>query len=363
MKLYSYGKTDTGKKRTVNQDSFHIDKETNLYIVADGMGGGVAGDVASSTAVERVACYVRKNKSAVDSFVANPTPENKDVVLKILVEGVCEANRVVYDESVNRRSAGSMGSTFTMLMVSGVTGFMVHIGDSKLFMARKGVVSQLSTDHTIGQDYISKYGSAADTISGEIAGMLSKALGLKRNVNPEKMTFDILPEDRFLLCSDGLSRYLTTQNLPVLELGIFRAPAQEREDVFVKKAVNRLVDYAYDCGGEDNITAVMVSAVGHPSEYPVRSRGVLDKMELIKNATLFRTLAYEEILKVIAGAELRSVKKYEVLSTHDRNREEDYVFILLEGQLSLMKRSRHIMTLKPGTHIGSLSFLENPMMI
>ena len=354
MKLHYYGKTDKGLKRTTNQDSFRTLPDLNLFIVADGMGGGIAGDMASKIASNEIIKFVQKNRGTVEFCLEGCSEDGIENLTTLLVNALQEANLALYEESVKRRVQGKMGTTATLLLLTSQKAIMVHVGDSRLYRVRENLFSQLSTDHTIAQDYISRYGSTPDTLSGEIAGMLSQAIGIKRYVTPERAVFDILEGDRFILCSDGLSRYLTKGNLALLKNNIFKEPTND-EGLFVKKSVEKLIDFALESGGVDNITVVMASPTKSSSR---RQSNLLKELDLIKKCTLFKTLKEDELLQVIEGAELKQLKKYDLLPNSSKGSENDPLFLLLEGQLSLLKQTTHIDTLLPGNHLGALSLFD-----
>ena len=158
MKFLSLSLTDKGLVRKNNEDSFLELPEIGLFAIADGMGGELCGEVASETAINSLRDFVTENRAVIDAFQMNPSAENKTQVLDMLADSLRNANAVVFKEALQRGIDGKMGTTLTVLLVLENTGFMVHAGDSRLYMIRNCEITQLSTDHTLINDYRKQVG-------------------------------------------------------------------------------------------------------------------------------------------------------------------------------------------------------------
>jgi PPM family protein phosphatase len=231
MKFRVGAATDVGKVRTRNEDSYLVDAP--LYVVADGMGGHRGGDVASQLTVETL-------RDARPEWGA-PGGE--------LMEAVRSANRVVYDRSAADRDLRGMGTTVTALQIAGDAGRIVHVGDSRAYLLRDGALQQLTQDHTLVQQMVDEGQlDAEDAERHPARHIMTRALGVEPQVQIDELTLDLHTGDRLLLCSDGLSGMLTSDDIQAL-LGR-DSDAQETAEALVALAVER--------GGEDNVTVVVV---------------------------------------------------------------------------------------------------------
>jgi len=227
--------THQGKVREANEDSLFptTDGETEekiTLIVADGMGGHVAGEVASRLAIN----------AAASSRLA---PADR----------VAAGNRAIREEVGRQPSLEGMGTTMTLLeLLPNATAHFAHVGDSRAYLLRDGELQQLTDDHTVLAEYV-----AAGKLTPEEAvnhpqrHMITRCLGLTRFVNIDEITIDVEVGDRFLLCTDGL-------NSMVDDDAIRQGLTEETADA----AVWKLVDMANAAGGQDNITVIVADAVG-----------------------------------------------------------------------------------------------------
>jgi len=359
MKYLSYAVTDVGKKRNNNEDRFLNLAEKNLFIVADGMGGGKQGALAAEMAVEFVKNHVIENYSIVDVYKVTGSDENRKMVIKMLTAAVVNANAIVYKESLKSRRPVQMGATFTLFMAVGDSGFMVHAGDSRFYLVRNGEISQISTDHNIREDYLRKYGKEPENIDTSYGDMLTKAVGIAEFLEPEAMTFDIMTEDRILLCSDGLHKYFKGHNFNGLKQLITKdVETRERELEYIEQLSHNLIDFAYNNGADDNITVVVVSAQDTSDDEVTGSRELQIKFDVIRNSGLFKALTYPELLKIMEKAEIRTHNKYDIVLNEGREMSEKEILLLIEGHVTVLRKSKVITRLGPGDHFGDMSLLD-----
>ena len=361
MKFLSFSISDTGKKRKNNEDSFIERPDVGLYAVADGMGGERFGEVASAMAVESIEKYVRENSTVIDAFRYNQSKENRHQVLNMLADALRNSNTKVFREAESRDVDGKMGTTLTVLLTIGSTGFMVHVGDSRLYMIRGTDVTQLSTDHTVANEYRMKYGQSNEGFDPGFSSMLTRAVGVKEYVEPEKLTFTIVPDDRYLICSDGLHNYFEKSWDEIKTLLTNRNKDPEKEDKYISGCVNSLLNIAYDGGADDNVTILMLSAFGVTDEEVTGTRTLLEEFEALRDIELFKNLDYKELLTVMENAEIRTYNKFDVISRTNSSGKE--LFVIVEGKVSALKGSKHIKTFVAGNHIGEVAFLtgEKPV--
>lgn len=241
------GATHAGKQRGRNEDCFLVDNELGLYLICDGMGGHAAGEVAAATAIETVASLLHQQQAEIERARGC---EGGAQELRVMVEqAVQDACRVVHDLSRSRLDYLGMGCTLTLLLVSGPRAIMAHVGDTRLYLIREGQVRQLSTDHTMAGELARLGAISADQVKEHPYGhIITRAIGVQPSVEVDTLAVDVLPGDRYLLCSDGLSDYV--EDLPWLG-GL-------AEDPDLESIPETLIDFANASGGGDNITVVAV---------------------------------------------------------------------------------------------------------
>ena len=232
-----------GLVRTGNEDSALID--SRVIAVADGMGGHAGGEVASSTAINSLATIIPVISSAeIDSDSA------EDLFLNSLYT-VDEQIKVVADEDP---ALSGMGTTLTALFIQGESAALLHVGDSRAYRLRGSDLEQLSADHTVLQELISKGAiSVAEAADHPQRSMLTQALMGEGNLEAALQLFDVKPKDRFLLCSDGLTGVLTEKEIKSLIKG------KDRD-----AAISALIDATYINGAPDNVTVVIADVVENP---------------------------------------------------------------------------------------------------
>jgi serine/threonine protein phosphatase PrpC len=250
MRTVSVGQTDVGRRRPHNEDSYLRDDELGLYIVADGVGGNAKGEVASAESVDLVHSWVRRWRTTLEAHAVSPTEDNTNIVRRLLESAVQSACYMVFGMGQLDPRQKGMSSTLSSLLVSGGVGFIAQVGDSRVYLARKGRVVQLTEDHTL-VNFRLKLGliTPEEAASAPGKNVITRAVGHQDYVEVD--TLDIQTElgDRFLLCSDGLHGYLQDGELDQLLTG-------EREEV-----ASTLVDLANDRGGRDNITVCVCDVV------------------------------------------------------------------------------------------------------
>lgn len=356
MKFLSFSLTDTGIKRKNNEDAFIDMPELGLFAVADGMGGERCGEIASETAVNCVRTYVKENAAIIDAFSMSESQENRSQVLNMLADALRVANTKVYREAEKMKLSGKMGTTLTILLTVENTGFMVHAGDSRLYMIRDAEISQLSTDHTVVNDYKKQYGETGEGFDERFNGILTKAVGIQEYVEPEKLTFTIAPNDRYLLCSDGLYNSLGSEEKSVMEILSSRDHKLENEDGFLSGVAGKFINMSYKNGAADNITMILISAFSMDEEEVTGTKELIRKFDAVRKIELFKNLDYKELLSVIERTEIRTYNRFDVISRIESSDKE--LLIILEGKVSSLKGSKLIKTFREGDHIGEVAFLS-----
>src|SRR5882724_6969773 len=250
MRAVAAGVTDVGLQRDHNEDSFAILQDHELYIVADGMGGHRAGDVASKLATEAIVDFFRA--TATEDFT---WPFHFDARLSEeenrLLTGIRIANRQIVDRSARSREYHGMGTTVVGCLFSPRKKKMYigHVGDSRAYRVRGGQIKQMTRDHSLVNDYLLAMPELTDEQRSELPkNVITRALGMQENVSVDLQADDAQVGDSYILCSDGLSGMIEDDEILTL---VQSSP--ELADV-----CRKLIALANEHGGEDNITAVVV---------------------------------------------------------------------------------------------------------
>jgi protein phosphatase len=238
--MRSSGKTDIGSKRRTNQDCIFLSDDPigslpNLYIVADGMGGHRAGDKASRMAIDITVDFVKK------STIENP--------IAVLKRAMIFANNEIYKAASQDTDLTGMGTTMVATVAKEGKLYVANIGDSRLY-AIDGEIRQITMDHSLVEEMIR---------NGELErkkgrnhpekNLITKAMGSKDEIIPDFFEIDIKPEERYLLCSDGLSNMVEDDEIRDIVV----------ENYNLDEAAQALIDRANYYGGSDNVSVVIIS--------------------------------------------------------------------------------------------------------
>lgn len=231
MKVYAM--TDIGRVRQLNEDSCYQPRKGERFCaVADGMGGHNAGEVASALAVETYANHMR----GVERITA-----------EALRAAVARANDAVYRASQESPEVSGMGTTFSALAMEGKCAFIAHVGDSRVYLARRGALMQVTIDHTLVEEMVLKgLITVREARVHPKRNIITRALGTEPRVEIDMLQLDLRPGDVFFLCSDGLTNH-------VPEREILRAI---QSGMGWQEKLRHLVGIALENGGQDNITAM-----------------------------------------------------------------------------------------------------------
>jgi serine/threonine protein phosphatase PrpC len=347
-----HAETDVGLKRDHNEDNFLVDKKLSLFIVADGMGGHAAGEIASALAVRTIHEEVKKERALVEDFNSGASGAARVTVkevLNMLEYAVQRACTRIYDEARVDTAKRGMGTTLSLLLVGGTRGFIAHVGDSRIYLMRNGKGRQITEDHTVFNELIKRGKLSRDQIE-KVAQKhaITRALGVYEQVEVDTLSFDLLPGDQLLLCSDGLHGYVETLEDVEQRLGI------EDGD----EAARALISMANERGGKDNITVVLVRVVGEGTAVDEqRAERLALKREVLMGMPLFARLSERELMRVMQVAEVRSYDPGQrVIRDGDRG---DELFIMLSGTVKVLKGEAILTTLGRGEHFGEMALIRS----
>jgi PPM family protein phosphatase len=249
MNIKVGAKSDVGRMRNDNQDSYLADDP--VFAVADGVGGHLGGDVASATAVRVI-------QEATQSGVQ--PGQLRDLLRKV--------NSAIWEKSQSAPHLRGMGTTCTLALLEDGSAHLAHVGDSRAYLFRAGELSQITEDHNlVGRMVTEGRLTREEAAHHPQRNIITRALGLDRDVDVDLLTQELAGGDRLVLCSDGLSSMIEERTLA-------QVLADERDPQI---AADRLVDAANQAGGEDNITVVLVDVLGDarppaPAPQPTSAR-------------------------------------------------------------------------------------------
>ncbi len=258
------GLTNAGQVRPSNQDAYAIEDDLQLWIVADGMGGHPGGDVASRSAVEALTASIRAEArlKAQPELGANE-PAQRETELR---RAIAASNHAIRQLALQRSELTGMGTTVVALRIAGdpiAHATVAHVGDSRAYLLRGRTLTAVTKDHSLVEDYV-RVGllSPEEALVHPLRHVLTRALGTDPQVEADICTFVLEPSDRFLLCSDGLTKMLDDAHIVEILL---------RADRSREPACRALIRAANDRGGIDNTTVVVVTPGAPTSEPAVRS--------------------------------------------------------------------------------------------
>lgn len=258
MIIRSFGITDVGLKRSHNEDNFYRSDELGIYLVADGMGGHAAGEVASSAAIQAIAEFAEKfaqDKSLTwpFGFDTRLTEEGN-----ALITGIQMANQTLCKMQQQRTELTGMGTTLAALRVTDDNALIAHVGDSRVYRLRGDSFELLTSDHSWVNEQLQKnIITAEEARTHRYRNVITRALGNRNELEIDVRLEPVETDDVYLLCSDGLSG--------MLEDHILEAILRTHPDS-IRAAANTLVARANEAGGHDNISVVIVSCAADIAE-------------------------------------------------------------------------------------------------
>ena len=249
MKLNFFGATDVGRRRKNNEDYFGIFKEDQLFVVADGMGGHAAGEIASSTAVQAVAEFVALTAKETDITWPWGVDPSLSMVANRLKTAVRFGNQKVLDLSLTQADYEGMATTIVGVLFENATAHIAHVGDSRLYLINGEGIRQVTVDHSWVLEQVAQGVLTHDQArTHPLRNVVTRAIGAAPDLNVDITSHDMAVGDILLMCSDGLSGMVLDADLERLV----------RENADPKTTAEVLIAEANAHGGEDNITVLII---------------------------------------------------------------------------------------------------------
>jgi serine/threonine protein phosphatase PrpC len=264
-KLQCVGMTDTGRVREHNEDTIAWDSNIGLLVLADGMGGYNAGEVASGIAVKTIVNLVREAVEHEDLTIADPVTGLSRVAI-ILRDAITRANKIIFQTARTQPNCEGMGTTVVGALFYNNRVTVAHVGDSRMYRMRGAGFEQVTLDHSLLQELVDRgFYSPEEAQRAANKNYVTRALGVEAAVEVEIQEHPAQRGDIYVVCSDGLSDMVEDDDIQ-LTINTFGAN--------LDTVAKHLVQLANDNGGKDNISVLLAQVI---DSFPVR-RGVLDKM-------------------------------------------------------------------------------------
>jgi serine/threonine protein phosphatase PrpC len=272
MEYRAAARTDVGRKRTGNEDSFCLAPEMGLFVVADGMGGHAAGEVASRLAVETIQEWMRKYLEGDATTFVGPLRSSGPREVNFLLSSIRLANRVIFEMAQSDPRCAGMGTTLVAALGLPNRLVLAHVGDSRIYRIHGAGIAQLSKDHSLVQQQVDRgILTPEQAQTSQYRHMITRALGLKEAIEVDVTEQPAHAGDCLLLCSDGLSDLLEDEEM----LRVVREHGTDPEG-----ACQALVDLANYKGGDDNITVLLIQ-VGENAQ---GNRGMFTRLKSLWRA-------------------------------------------------------------------------------
>lgn len=346
MQVKFAGRTDVGLVRRQNEDSHFADAAIQLFVVCDGVGGRAGGAEASKVACNFIAQELGKHRKLIRDFSENSGNVTRRDLSVLLERTISDASAAVRRAQAGNPDFSGMATTNVTLLVAGSHAFIGHVGDSRVYLVRQGVMHPLTEDHSVMND-MKRRGRAAPErghIGATFTEALTRALGVLDSARVDLLDLELIPGDRFILCSDGIHGVLGDDQMQVV---VPRGSVDEVADDLIEAALQR--------GAPDNATCVVVDVLDDKSA----DRAVLvrRRLEALQGVSMFRYLPYADLIRVAGIASEKVLRAGAELCKEGEFGES--LFIILEGTATVLKGDGvAIADLQPGQHVGEMSLIE-----
>jgi PPM family protein phosphatase len=341
------GLTDVGKTRDHNEDYIYIDNELGLYIVCDGMGGHNAGEVASKMTSDFVLSFIKKNITFVNEVKKSKDRSKYKKIKSLLSKSIEYACQKIHQLSEQDEDKKGMGTTIVCMLLLNDTAFIAHVGDSRGYLYRELQVHQITEDHSYLNDCVKQGIMTREAAkSSKLQNVITRAVGIQEAVQVDTISMELMKDDHFLLCSDGLSGYMNRKD--------FAKIIQQKEFGDIPK---NLINLANQRGGKDNISAILIKIGKIENNTKKITQIASKKIEILKNISLFKKLTYKEHVKILEVVEYQSTDKNEIIFKEETKGNEMY--IILEGSVDIIKENKTLLTLNDGAFFGEMSLIDN----
>lgn len=352
MKIKGRGRSEVGKVRSNNEDRFFCDPDRGIFVVADGVGGKPGGEVASETVVNSV----RERADEFHQLLADRSEEltsvEREEIFGHLQQAFREINSEVFRIGRRRQYPAGIATTADWMILGANSAFILHVGDSRIYLLRDEEIFRLTRDHTF-TEHLHDHPQLLEQYKEpeKYSNILTRSVGSSMHVEIDTIFVELEEGDRFLMCTDGITDYFG--GAEILNF------ARGRDD---EEFIHELARAANDSGGKDNLTAVTVRVA--PAAESDFSRGAtrydtFQRVRCLQSLDLFADLEMQEILKVLRFVHARPCEDgEEVVSRGDQ---VDGIYVVMEGNLSVQIEGREINQIQTGEHFGEFALFGDPV--
>lgn len=241
-KIVAFGLSDVGLVRENNEDAWGAVPELGFFALADGMGGHLAGEVAAREAVTNLCRIIKKNLGRKKNISYSST-------LQVVQQTIAEVNTIIFEHSRSNPELRGMGTTLCCLQFHENGVIYAHVGDSRIYRLRNRKIAQLTSDHSLMRELID-LGQLSEGEAPEFLykNILTRAVGTEPNIDPAVNAADVVNNDTFLMCTDGLTDLLSASDIETIL----------NKNLTLEESVKKMIEAAKERGGHDNITIVLV---------------------------------------------------------------------------------------------------------
>lgn len=346
MEIRGYGGTDAGRVRDHNEDAFLLDDELGMYILADGVGGHNAGEIASGLVVRWVHKEFKGLLPLIEAFDPDDLEARRNLI-RAVPRLIQNASDVVFRYAYEHPECQGMATTTVLFVPCGRHALISHAGDSRAYLLRGERFRQLTEDHTLVRKFV-KEGQLTEEEAAihPQRNVIIRSVGITPGVECDTLLVDVQPSDLFLMCSDGLTDMVHDDEIHELVL-------RYRDEALVTALIQR----ANARGGRDNITVVLIEVDdAEEDESPPPPYDLLDKTSILKDVFMFRHCTEQERLKAVRCLYVRSYADGEAIVTLDEAGDE--LFLVVEGACEVVKDGIHLADVGPGGCFGELAFIS-----
>jgi serine/threonine protein phosphatase PrpC len=330
--------------RENNEDSHLVDLENQTFVVADGVGGSSAGEVASGLLVEGVDNLAAELFELATSASPLLDMQHRETVFNAMVKRIQAINANVYEQGKLIDSFRPMATTCDVLLVAGNAAFIGHVGDSRVYLFRDGQIFRITEDHTFAEQLMRDNVNEPDMIE-RYRNVLTRSIGGKPQVDIDTLFIDLEPGDRILMCSDGLTDYLAGPEIEEMA-------RQETGDALLES----LVEEAKARGGGDNITTVLVH-IGLADDRRDTTLDTIRQADILGSIALFKGMHIRELLRMMRAVYEQTAEDGEVIL--DRESDKRSMYIIAEGEVDLWIDDAKVTRLESGQHFGEFSLVND----
>jgi serine/threonine protein phosphatase PrpC len=322
-----------------------MDERLGLAIVCDGVGGSQSGEVASETCALAIRDYWSQHQAIVEQYNRAPSAALREKLQVTMQAAIQFANQKVLEKASQNSSMRGMCTTVDVLILTKDHAVIGHVGDSRIYLVREQRTYQMTQDHRVSDEMIRQgLWTKSQAESSGMTNVLTRAIGNQDFVQADTLLVELMPQDVFFLCTDGLAGYLEGDELN-----------QTLGTNSLEKAPTALIDYAKSKGGKDNVTAIALKLEDAP--HVPQAIDAIRKGELLGTVPLFRFLTYPELTQVLSLVEVVEFKSGTDMIVEGTPGSE--LYILISGEAQVYK-GRQLLTSKgKGAIFGDMSLFEN----